>query len=473
MQTPVQNSTTRTPLPDSITWNQVQNYVQQQNPGFILASPLKNDSRSQFQFAGIFPETLIKVFDDRLEVSNSGNIKLISLSGKNPLEEIEKITNLTNNDQPELPLKSGGWFFTFSYEFSDLLNNPLIISPSKTLRAAGFKPGVLFRHELESGKIDLIADSNTDVDNLIKNLTTQSNLFRSEVVSKDVILTENFKTYQTNVESIRQHIKNGDTYEVNYVHQLTGRLESGTPEQVWESLVTQSASSFFTWFKLGDFTLVSSSPERFFKTSSRKIIVQPMKGTRRRDPDDLKDKNLKAELIGSEKDKAENLMIVDLMRNDLGKICETGSVSVSSLFEVESYQTVHQMISTVTGKLPENLSIFKIIEALFPPGSMTGAPKKRTMEIIRKHESGPRGFYSGISGYVDYSGNSEWSVLIRCLEFNGSEFSAKAGGAITSDSNAEQEYAETITKLKGILESLKIKPESIKNLDPGPIKKGY
>jgi len=460
-------------LPESITWQHIQCFVQKQNPGFILASPLKNDSRSQFQFAGIFPKTFIKVFDDRLEVSNSGNIRIVSLSGKNPIEEIEKIVNLKNTGQSELPFRSNGWFFSFSYEFSDLLNDPLITVPSKTLLGAGFKPSVLFRHELHSGKIELVTDSTTDIKNLIEDLAKQSNLFNSEVVSKDVELTENFQTYQSNVESIRQHIKNGDTYEVNYVHQLTGRLESGTPEQVWDSLVTQSASSFFTWFKLDDFTLVSSSPERFFKTSSRQIIVQPMKGTRRRDSDPEKDKRLKAELIDSEKDQAENLMIVDLMRNDLGKICETGSVSVSSLFEVESYQTVHQMISTITGKLPENLSIFKIIEALFPPGSMTGAPKKRTMELIRQYEGGKRGFYSGISGYFDEKGNSEWSVLIRCIEFDRQNYSAKAGGAITSDSTAEQEYAETITKLRGILRSLNISPESIRNLDSGLIKEGF
>lgn len=460
-------------LPEALNWDQICLFVQQQNPGFILASPLKHDPRSKFEFAGILPETLIKVFTDRLEVSNSENLSLISLSGKNALAEIEKVVNLQPQTETGYPLGSGGWFFSFSYEFSDLIGKPQRNSTEKILLAAGFKPRVLFRHDLVSGKIELIADPTIDLDNLIHDLANQPTLFGSDVVSKDVRLTENFTRYTSNIEAIREHIKNGDTYEVNYVHELTGRLKTGSPGQVWNSLLIKSPSSFFTWFKLGDLTLVSSSPERFFKTSSQNIIVQPMKGTRRRDPDPEKDQALKSELRASEKDRAENLMIVDLMRNDLGKICKTGSVSVSSLFEIESYQTVHQMVSTVTGELPENFSVFKIIEALFPPGSMTGAPKKRTMELIRKYEAGNRGFYSGISGYFDTAGNSEWSVLIRCIEFNGMSFSAKAGGAITSDSTAEQEYSETITKLRGILKSLNIHPESIQNLDSGLIKRGF
>ncbi|MBN8705164.1 MAG: anthranilate synthase component I family protein [Bacteroidetes bacterium] len=476
MQTPAPYPTIKTVLPDSFSWKQIQNFVQQQNPGFILASPLKNDHRSKFEFAGFSPETLILVFSNRLEIHSETGNSVIPLDGSNPLKEIENIVNLGSSSKLSDPLITGGWFFAFSYEFSSFLTASKVetfpVLPSELL-GVGLKPKVLFRHDLKNGSIDLLHPQDFPTSNLIVNLKESNKSDSAPVETDGVHFTESFNLYSSKVESLRNHIRDGDTYEVNYVHELKGNIKNGNPSQIWDSLISYSPSSFFTWFKLDHFTLLSSSPERFFKTTGRQITVQPMKGTRRRDSDPEIDLRMKTELSLSEKDQAENLMIVDLMRNDLGKICKTGSVKVKSLFEVESYQTVHQMISTITGELPENETVFSVIEALFPPGSMTGAPKKRTMELIRKYESGPRGFYSGISGYVDYSGNSEWSVLIRCIEFIGKVFSAKAGGAITSDSKAEEEYAETITKLKGILESLNIKPESIINMDSGPIKKGY
>jgi anthranilate/para-aminobenzoate synthase component I len=207
--------------------------------------------------------------------------------------------------------------------------------------------------------------------------------------------------------------------------------------------------------KVGDRSIVSTSPEQFLRvTSDGWVSSKPIKGTRRRDLDAQVDSSIALELSQNIKERAENLMIVDLMRNDIGQVCEPTSVGVPKLFEVESYKTVHQLVSTVVGKLRDDLDALDAIKAAFPGGSMTGAPKLRAIEIIRELEQGARGVYSGAIGYLGVDGSVDLGMVIRTIVFEKDAVRIGIGGGITSDSVPEEELEETRLKAKALLEAL-------------------
>lgn len=454
--------------PVSLSWVQIESFALAQPDGFILASPADQDLRSRFHFAGWSPEEKILISKKKL-THQKGKTESAYPVDSDLFSLLKTLTRpMLIDGQGKAPFDQPGWFFTLSYEFSCFLSLPVCRFPDDQILAAGLRPGILFRKDLKTGEIRLFTTDRSS-EKVIQDISRTPELpDYPEKIAGSACFRIPFPDYREKVNRILKAITRGDTYEVNFVHELTGILIPYGPASLWKRLTATSPSSFFTWFRTGSRILISSSPERFFRLENNRILVQPMKGTRKRHSDPELDKQESDSLKNSEKDRAENLMIVDLMRNDLGKICSPGSVLTEQLFTVESYPTVHQMTSTISGKLAGGLTIWDVIEALFPPGSMTGAPKKRTMDIISEEETGPRGFYSGISGYFDGSGLSEWSVLIRCLEVEGDAFSAKAGGAITADSDPAQEYAETLIKLKAILDSLGLKPEEIGNFSSGP-----
>jgi anthranilate/para-aminobenzoate synthase component I len=202
--------------------------------------------------------------------------------------------------------------------------------------------------------------------------------------------------------------------------------------------------------------LVSSSPEQFLQVDPAGLIsTKPIKGTRPRGEDAKEDLAIVEELQQNGKERAENLMIVDLMRNDFTKVCESNSVTVPKLFDVETYATVHQLVSTVTGKLRVGFDAISALEAAFPGGSMTGAPKFRAVEIIGELEQGKRGVYSGVAGYLGDNGSADFGMVIRSLVFDAGRITLGVGGGITIDSDPEAELAETKLKAKALLGALK------------------
>ena len=253
--------------------------------------------------------------------------------------------------------------------------------------------------------------------------------------------------YLARVERIRGLIAAGDTYQTN----LTVRLRapfSGDPVALYERLCLAQRSDFCAFLDVGGGrTIVSASPELFFRARGRELELRPMKGTRPRGRWPAEDRALAAELAGSAKDRAENLMIVDLLRNDAGRVAEFGSVRVERLFEVERYETVHQMTSTLRARLRPDADLADVFRALFPCGSVTGAPKVRTMEIIRELETGPRGVYCGAIGFVS-PGEAVFSVGIRTLLLDAAAGQAElgVGSGITYDSDPAAEYRECRAK---------------------------
>ena len=261
--------------------------------------------------------------------------------------------------------------------------------------------------------------------------------------------------YLEQISRVQKHIASGDVYQLC----LTNEFEiDGTadPLATFISLRETNPAPYAGFFKIGKTVLVSSSPEQFLQLDPNGLIsTKPIKGTRPRGEDAAEDLAIVEELQSNVKERAENLMIVDLMRNDFTKVCESDSVTVPKLFEVETYATVHQLVSTVTGTLVKGFDAVSALEAAFPGGSMTGAPKMRAVEIIGELEQGKRGVYSGVAGYLGDNGSADFGMVIRSLIFDDGRITLGVGGGITIDSDPAAELAETKLKAKALLGALK------------------
>ena len=415
------------------------------------------------------------------------------IAGIRPVETFELSPDDANETLRLLDEKLTGDFaaiFTLSYEFGRKLQD---IWSSKGIAVARPEPDsrrepdlflslfdILIIHDYDFGttflagntkKFGLVADA----------LATNISNFKSEISNYVTKVTSNFtKTeYLAVIEEIKERIRSGDTYQTNLTQQLSAKLPGGlTPEVIFHRLRRDHPAPFAAFIKRGRSTVVSASPERFFciDFEKRKITTSPIKGTRPRGRTKDKDDALKAGLLASEKDLAENTMIVDLLRNDLGRICEYGTVAVEKLCELEEHPSLFHLVSTVSGDLRMDIRFSEILKATFPCGSITGAPKLSTMRIIDELETADRGLSMGAIGvYVpsrmsgpqsrnpsstlDF-GHETWdmglslSVAIRTMVIRDRTATFNVGGGIVIDSDPESEYAETLTKAKALLAAI-------------------
>ncbi|WP_205500912.1 anthranilate synthase component I family protein [Rufibacter psychrotolerans] len=258
--------------------------------------------------------------------------------------------------------------------------------------------------------------------------------------------------YVQAVEHLRHHILEGDVYEVNYCQEFYAENVTVNPLPLFWELTQTSPTPFAGFLKVQDRYLLCASPERFLKKEKSLLITQPIKGTIRRGGTPAEDERQRQLLASSEKEQAENMMIVDLVRNDLNRVAATGTVQVEELFGLYGFRYVWQMISTVTGQLPSNVSSVEAIKAAFPMGSMTGAPKLRALELIEQYEKTKRGLYSGSFGYFLPNGDFDFNVVIRSIQYytQTGYLSFEVGSAITYDSDPEQEYQECLLKAAAI-----------------------
>jgi len=268
-------------------------------------------------------------------------------------------------------------------------------------------------------------------------------------------LEANFRraSYLGAVKLAKEYIRRGDIYQVNLSQQFN--IKTNLPAiQIYCRLRKFSPSSFGAYFDAGDFQIISSSPERFLKLEKGLVFTRPMKGTRPRAANPLLDRMHKRQLIESAKDRAELVMIVDLERNDLGKVCSYGSVCVPKLRELEKYRTVFQTTATVTGMLHRGRDRLDLLRACFPGGSITGCPKIRAMEIIEELEPSRRGIYTGCLGYLSFCGNMDFNLMIRTILKKGRQLNFGVGGGIVADSGPCSEYEETLVKARGIFQAI-------------------
>lgn len=253
---------------------------------------------------------------------------------------------------------------------------------------------------------------------------------------------------------IKHYLKEGDCYQVNLTQRFAADCE-GDSWTAYQTLRKLNAAPFSCYLNLPEVRILSSSPERFLKLTHGTVETKPIKGTRPRKQDYAEDQQQIKDLEASPKDRAENLMIVDLLRNDISKTCKSGSVKVPVLFDVESYATVHHLVSTVTGRLADDQHALDLLKSCFPGGSITGAPKIRAMEIIEELEPNRRGVYCGAIGYIGFNGNMDTNIAIRTLVHSENTIRFWAGGGIVNDSVAEEEYQESFDKAAAMLDLLR------------------
>lgn len=258
-------------------------------------------------------------------------------------------------------------------------------------------------------------------------------------------------SYGIAFDRIKRYIADGDCYQVNLAQRFSVEAQ-GDPWSAYRQLRQFSPAPFSAYFNTPDAQILSASPERFLRVEDGRVETKPIKGTRPRSTDPVQDKAYADALQSSLKDRAENVMIVDLLRNDIGKNCAVGSVRADKLFELESFANVHHLVSTVTGALAPGRDALDLLRGCFPGGSITGAPKLRSMEIIEELEPHRRGVYCGAIGYIGFDGNMDTNIAIRTAVYSNGIIRFWAGGGIVADSEMQKEYRETLDKASGMLQ---------------------
>jgi para-aminobenzoate synthetase component 1 len=345
-----------------------------------------------------------------------------------------------------------GWLFGFlSYDLKNDTEELTSVNADHVGMPAlhFFKPQIIF---LGQGTQVRLIGSDSGIEEL-ELVVEQINNQKPHVdVTPNIQLSSRLskKDYIEGVKSIKSHLYHGDIYELNFCQEFYATSVQIDPLSTFNRLNNISQTPFSCYYRVGDKHLICGSPERFLKKDGNKLISQPIKGTTGRGHDDQSDQLLKESLMKDPKEQSENVMIVDLVRNDLSRSAIKGSVQVEELFGIYPFNQMYQMISTVTSELHDDIHLVDAIKGAFPMGSMTGAPKVRAMELIEQYESTKRGLYSGAVGYFTPEGNFDFNVVIRSILYNSQKqyLSAMVGGAITALSIPEKEYDECLLKAK-------------------------
>lgn len=324
----------------------------------------------------------------------------------------------------------------------------------------GFYDGLLIADERER-RMWVVADADPEQasEAVLERLASEVNAWRARPRPAPVddhwlgvppVANMGYGDYVKALERIRDYIASGDIYQANFSQRFTASLGPDGAWGVYARLRRRSAAPFAMYLDCGYGRLASSSPERFLRVRGRSIATRPIKGTRPRGRTPEEDAALRRELVSSVKDRAELLMIVDLERNDLGRVCDPGSVRVSDLYQLEEYPTVLHLVAGVEGRLRAGEDVFSAIRATFPGGSITGAPKVRALQVINELEPSRRGVYTGAMGYLGFRGTSELNIGIRTVQCAGGRAHFHAGSGIVWDSSPADEYAETLAKAKAM-----------------------
>ena len=403
---------------------------------------------------------IVTILDSGNELESSKYSSYNFLAAAKVYKEITSNDNNSFNSLINFYEQNKDWCFGFlSYDLKNELEN----LKSENLDFLDFPdihfyiPQLVFMIKDDILKIEYIS-SIFSKDNIDLFFIEISNIKITELYPAKTIVKKRFseEEYLKTVTNIKQDIKQGEIYELNFCQEFYAENFDGHPIDLYNKLIQISPTPFSCFYRLGDKYLISASPERFLKKEGAKIISQPIKGTKKRGITKESDLRLINELKNDEKEIAENVMIVDLVRNDLSKTAKKKSVNVEELCGIYPFRQVFQMISTVVSELNPKYHFIDAIKQSFPMGSMTGAPKIRAMQLIEKYEKTKRTLYSGSVGYINPQGDFDFNVIIRSMLYNKSEkyLSFTVGGAITDKSDAHSEYQECLLKAKAILEVL-------------------
>lgn len=368
------------------------------------------------------------------------------------LKLIETTPNLKSS---QLPFQAG-WLVYFSYESAYLMEPKLahLIAPSEHPLAIAIHCQGSLVHDRSTGQSWVCGANQHVVDDILHHLHMPSSWQPGPVHIEDWH-EEPGERFCTAVEQAKSLIRSGDIYQANLSRQYTCRLSQGSrAADVMCRLMKANPSPFAGFLQVNDYAITSSSPERLLSIHDGWVETRPIAGTRPRGATKEADQALVEELINTPKEQAEHIMLIDLERNDVGKVCQTGTVEVDELMVIESYQHVHHIVSNVKGRLDPEVSVVEVISALFPGGTITGCPKIRCMEVIHEIEQRPRACYTGSMGYINHNGQVDLNILIRTLEVHGDVLTFNAGAGIVFDSQPEAELAETRHKAEGMIRAL-------------------
>ena len=366
----------------------------------------------------------------------------------------------TNKD---LPPFQGGAMGYFSYEIGSYLENiPLnqTLSDYDDMVIGIYDWVVSFDHKEKKVFITACGfnkDANKTIDFIYNKIKKVTNFDLVQPKKSSQVITDfTKKEYEKSVSKVIDYIYDGDIFQANMTQPFKVNYNDASPLQVYQYLSHINPAPFSAYIDCDNFVIASSSPERFIEVNCARIVeTRPIKGTAPRSDNLVKDKKFSDDLLKSEKDRAENIMIVDLMRNDLSRVCKAGSISVPKVCGLESYQSVHHLVSIVKGELQEDKNAFDLLKNCFPGGSITGAPKIRSQEIIAELESCNRGVYCGCIGYIGFDGVMDTNIAIRTMTLKDNVASFNAGGGIVSDSKPESEYDETMIKADKMIKVFK------------------
>ena len=416
---------------------------------FLLESAAHGTDQGRFSILFAFPEDSIELTVQDSPGEAAGFFEALDSAWA------QHRCQSSNSDLPF----TGGWFFYLSYEMAGAVEPRLTLPADKDRPlawAVRVPAAVLIDHindeawlMVERGREELLPLMSGDT-NAVRPVTAASTPLLAEGLWE-----EDPDEYCRIVERARQYIYDGDVFQANLSRSWQGELADGVgAAHVYRRLRQTNPGPFAGLAIRGEQAIISSSPERLVSTRQGRVDTRPIAGTRPRGRDDGDDRQLREELIGHPKERAEHIMLIDLERNDLGRICCPGSVEVNELMVLESYAHVHHIVSNVRGTLREGTTPGQVLKAVFPGGTITGCPKVRCMEIIAELEGRPRGAYTGSLGYLNRDGSMDSSILIRTMETRGRELRLLAGAGIVADSEPQRELEETRAKARGMILAL-------------------
>ena len=440
---------------------------------FLLDSGMDRQKLGRFSFLGFDPFLVFRSKNKNIQIIEGGRLR--ELKGHNTFYVLKDLLNKYRVDSKDLSLPfTGGAVGYFSYDLchhlEKLPSNNLDDLNISDCHVQFYDRVIIFDHLKDKTYIASCGFPKTDeyerakyakerLQSIKERIKGASIITRKDVDNRttfgELSLTSNFKKedYITAIKRAKEYIASGDIYQVNLSQRFSCKMEF-SPQMLFENLKTINPAPFSAYLDLNDVKIVSASPERFLCKKGRTIHTRPIKGTRPRGKNELEDERLKIELLSSYKDRAEHIMIVDLERNDLGRVCEYGTVLPTEFITLEAYSTVYHLVSTVRGRLREDVDAIDCLTNCFPGGSITGAPKIRSMEIIDELEPTMRSVYTGSIGYIGFDGNMDTSIVIRTFLIKDGRAYFQVGGGIVADSDPEMEYQETLDKAKALIQSL-------------------
>jgi para-aminobenzoate synthetase component 1 len=427
-------------------------------PILLHSGTSKDKSASRFDIIVADPQKLFIYQDGTLRIESAQSIEKIQTS--EPILALEEYFPINNEAEvyEDIPFY-GGLLGYFAYDamndahkiFRDYDKGPDLPS----VLAGLYDWAIIVDHEKKNCTLAAHEAHESEKLQVIKKLLSQKRTSQDKIFELTSSFNSNLQLqeYRHAFDKIMNYIHAGDCYQVNMAQCFQAECK-GDSLQAFIKLQQKADAPFAAYIEYGKQAVLSFSPECFLQVRNKKVITQPIKGTRARFDDARKDEEALVELQSSKKDKAENLMIVDLLRNDLGKVCRTGSVHVDALYETQSFANVHHLVSTVSAELLQAKDVFKLLNACFPGGSITGAPKQRAMEIIAELETMPRSVYCGSIAWINMNGDMGSNIAIRTLVRDHDRLYCWGGGGIVADSAMQMEYQESLDKISMFMDAL-------------------